>query len=149
MFDKIFKRLNISFHAYRLYYKLPFPIRKAISALNEDSICIDCGANIGVVACLFAKRGATVYAFEPNPYAYQELLRVSKLYTNIIPIQKAVGVVDDEVELYLHELSDSDPIGYSQGGSLMIDKPNVSKDNGLMVRSEDLSGSFLNCVGNP
>ena len=63
--------------------------------------------------------------------------------SHIIPIQKAVGVVDDEVELYLHELSDSDHIGYSQGGSLMVDKPNVSKDNSLMVRSEDLS-SFLN-----
>lgn len=37
------------------------------SQLDEDSCCLDIGANIGNHACTFSNSFATVYAFEPNP----------------------------------------------------------------------------------
>jgi FkbM family methyltransferase len=41
--------------------------------VNPGDIIIDCGANIGDVTSLFARAGATVYAFEPNPLCFRIL----------------------------------------------------------------------------
>jgi FkbM family methyltransferase len=41
--------------------------------VNPGDIIIDCGANIGDVTSLFARAGATVYAFEPNPLCFSIL----------------------------------------------------------------------------
>jgi FkbM family methyltransferase len=42
--------------------------------LRKDDLVVDIGANQGFFTCYAAQRGARVYAFEPNPRAY-ELLR--------------------------------------------------------------------------
>ena len=41
--------------------------------VNPGDVIIDCGANIGDVTSLFARAGATVYAFEPNPMCFSIL----------------------------------------------------------------------------
>jgi FkbM family methyltransferase len=43
--------------------------------VNPGDVIIDCGANIGDVTSLFARAGATVYAFEPNPLCFSILSR--------------------------------------------------------------------------
>jgi len=43
--------------------------------VEPGSVMIDCGANVGDVTSLFARSGATVYAFEPNPICYSILAK--------------------------------------------------------------------------
>jgi FkbM family methyltransferase len=43
--------------------------------LDPGDIIIDCGANVGNISSRFARAGATVYAFEPNPLCFDILMR--------------------------------------------------------------------------
>ena len=53
--------------------------RLKLTAINLElevepgSVFIDCGANVGGITSMFARAGATVYAFEPNPMCYDIL----------------------------------------------------------------------------
>ena len=51
------------------YIKLIPLLRKDLSG----TVVLDCGANQGEIAALFAKTKAEVYAFEPDPIAYSLL----------------------------------------------------------------------------
>lgn len=61
--------------------------------LKEDSVCIDAGANIGILSMymsLFTK--ANIYAFEPIPETYEALIKnidINKL--NVVPLCLALG----------------------------------------------------------
>jgi FkbM family methyltransferase len=58
---------------YRNEYDIPYiPIRKG-------DIVVDIGANQGFFTCLAAHRGATVYAFEPDPESFERLVSNVKL----------------------------------------------------------------------
>lgn len=142
--DKLKNRIS----AYRLLKQLPIEIQSSIAELDKDSVCVDCGANVGKVSHLFASYGATVYSFEPNPFAYAELTKESILYPTIQPIQKAVGVSSGKVNLYFHDNSASDPVLYSQGSSLLVSKPNVNEDGHAEVETQNLSEflSTIKCV---
>jgi FkbM family methyltransferase len=76
--------------------------------LEPSDIAIDCGANIGNITALLCRSGATVYAFEPNPFAFKELQKRFLGNPNVHCFQK--GVLDENgmTHLYLHELSDQD-----------------------------------------
>jgi hypothetical protein len=50
-----------------------FRLSQIVKDLNEHSVCIDLGANIGNVSAVFADQGAEVYAFEPHPIAFKAL----------------------------------------------------------------------------
>jgi FkbM family methyltransferase len=102
--DTIIKIIN------RLY---PFPgpyfaffnfnflhIKQAISLIKEtqfdkNAIIIDVGAAEGYVSALFAKNfpEIKIYSFEPIKSSYGKLVSVSKQYSNIFPVNKAVGSV--------------------------------------------------------
>ena len=44
-----------------------------LSMLEPGDVVIDCGANLGAVAGPLADTGATVHAFEPDPYTFGRL----------------------------------------------------------------------------
>jgi FkbM family methyltransferase len=54
---------------YRLYDRIEHYIPQ------RDWVVFDLGANVGMVSILEAKRGAEVYAFEPNPQCFRRLLK--------------------------------------------------------------------------
>src|SRR6185312_15593165 len=64
-----------------------------LQRLRADAVVIDIGANIGVMARLFAQRvpQGKVYAFEPSPSTFRLLTKNCAVYTNIVCVQKAVG----------------------------------------------------------
>ncbi|MEO6452923.1 MAG: FkbM family methyltransferase [Ginsengibacter sp.] len=73
-------------------------IKQAISLINEKrldqkNIIIDVGAARGYVSGLFAKYlpETKIYAFEPIKASFGELVIVSKKFSNIIPVNKAMG----------------------------------------------------------
>jgi FkbM family methyltransferase len=48
--------------------------------VKPDSVCIDCGANLGYVSIFLAKRCKKVFSIEPNPVVFLQLC--SNLYLN-------------------------------------------------------------------
>jgi FkbM family methyltransferase len=106
--------------------------------IAEDDVVIDCGANVGDVTRYFCNKGATVYSFEPNPYAFQVLIDKFGESKNVHCIEKGVASESGRRQLYLHENSDSDQVHWSTGSSFLSFKKNVRKDNFIEVATIDL-----------
>src|ERR1700692_1145388 len=60
--------------------------------VNPGSLIIDCGANIGDITSTFARTGAEVYAFEPNPVCFSILSKRFSASPNIKCFNR--GVMD-------------------------------------------------------
>jgi FkbM family methyltransferase len=77
-------------------------------------IVFDVGANTGVYAVQQARRGAHVYAFEPNPACYRRLqkaVRAHDLEGRVMTVNRALGATAGSAELLL-------PAGLTILGSL-------------------------------
>ncbi len=103
--------------------------------IESGDIVIDCGANIGLVTEYFFRKGAEVYAFEPNIYAFDILNKKYETTPRVTCYQKAVSASksDKKMKLYLHEWSGISEVKYSTGCSLLSDKVNVNEQNYLVV----------------
>jgi FkbM family methyltransferase len=64
-----------------------------LTRLGPESVCLDLGANVGTVTLQMAATGATVHAFEPDPYAFAELQRNVGHLGNVVLHQAAVAMV--------------------------------------------------------
>ena len=51
--------------------------------IKPEDVLIDCGANVGEVTSRFARTGAVVYAFEPNPICYSVLAHRFRAMPNV------------------------------------------------------------------
>lgn len=112
--------------------------------LSSDSICIDCGANVGSISKQMAITGAKVYAFEPNPFAFKQLEKNTKTFPNVICIPKGVYITDTQKELYFHKNSSQDEVYWSTGSSLLEFKGNVDKNKNQLVELVDLDNFIIN-----
>ncbi len=117
-------------------------------SLRKGDIAVDCGANIGHYTALMARRGATVYAFEPNPDAFAVLAERFASHPHVHCFHQAVWVEETEVRLYLHENATADPVAWSTGSSLLPDKGNVNRETFVTVAAIDLD-AFLRRLGHP
>jgi FkbM family methyltransferase len=123
---------------------LPLDFLNALKLINTNSVCIDLGANIGEISSMMAKRGSTVYAFEPNSAAYILLEEKCKILPNINSIKKAAGITNRSVNLFLHSDNHGEnKIEFSEASSIKSNKPNVSKENFEIVEELDFA-EFLN-----
>jgi FkbM family methyltransferase len=78
--------------------------------INPGDVIIDCGANVGDITSLFARTGATVFAFEPNPLCFTILSKRFKAMSSVHCFNQ--GVMDRRCTLTLstpnaHEFWDS------------------------------------------
>lgn len=66
--------------------------------LARDAVVLDVGANIGVMARLFAQRvpEGKVYAFEPSPETFRLLTKNCAAYPNIVCVRQAIGATTGE-----------------------------------------------------
>lgn len=118
----------------------------AFRALGPGSVAIDCGANVGVYTALMAERGATVYAFEPNPHAFAVLSERFAQRANVHCSDAAVSDRTGRAPLFLHRDSATEPLRSSTGSSLLATKPNVSPDRMVEVETIDLD-AFVRGLG--
>ena len=107
--------------------------------ITEGDVAIDCGANVGDVSAHWAKTRATIYAFEPNPHAFNILEGRFASLKNVHCFQKAVLNRNEKVKLYFHTNSDEDELYWSQGTSLLLFKSNILKDKFKEVDAIDLT----------
>ena len=92
--------------------------------VEEGDIVLDCGANSsksGGLNCIyFAKKAGIngkVYAFEPIPRIYNELLEDVKGFENIIPVNK--GVSDRRQQAYFEDFSARSKV--SNSGNIKVE----------------------------
>lgn len=109
---------------------------------GAGEIAIDCGANVGVVTDHLSKWGATVYAFEPNPFAFRALKERFANRPNVHCIEKGVLDHAGTERLYFHESSGQDEVLWSVGSSLLEYKGNVDRAKFVDVPIVDL-GEFI------
>ncbi|MFH0976549.1 MAG: FkbM family methyltransferase [Spirochaetota bacterium] len=114
-----------------------------ITKLSKYDICIDCGANVGHVTEQMAQNGATIYSFEPNPFAFEELKKKFNGIQNIHIFNKGVWDRNTKMKLYMHENSDEDEVKWSVGSSILEYKGNVLKNKYVEVEIIDLV-DFIN-----
>ncbi len=124
------------------------PWQKKIGAvrLRKGDVTIDCGANVGEVTRILARRGSIVYAFEPNPEAFRVLRCRFEKTPHVTCIQKAVADRDGSARLYLHEHAAADPVYWSTGSSLLSVKSNIRTDTYVEVELVDLA-DFIKGLG--
>lgn len=102
--------------------------KAAAAKLTPEDVAVDCGANVGKFTVIMARTGARVYAFEPNPAAFAELERNTAAFPNVKARQAAVTTEPGPVKLFLHKWAEEDPVHWSTGSSLLLEKNNVRDD---------------------
>lgn len=106
---------------------------RVLEALGPGDIAIDGGAYIGKVSEVMGARGATVYAFEPNPVAFRALERRFRRWPNVHCMNNAISTTAGSMLLYMHENAHQDPLAWGQGSSGLTSKPNIDVDNAVEV----------------
>jgi FkbM family methyltransferase len=107
--------------------------RKKLKQLDANDICIDCGANVGDITYQFAARGASVYAFEPDPLAFEHLQKRFLGSANVHLVNAAISTKAGRMLLYRSSESVVDPTKISRSSSLLLEKTNVSTANSVLV----------------
>ena len=156
MKKKLKKKLKLIFpKLYRLLFLinfernvLPIEFIKQLNSLSKDHIVIDLGANVGNVSYVMAKKGVRVISFEPSIKAFTELKKVSKRFKNIETYNVAAGTSNGIVKLYLHSDTNKSNENLTQSSSLLINKPNVSKDIYEEIKQIDFA-EFLKSLKSP
>jgi FkbM family methyltransferase len=106
--------------------------------ISVNSIAIDCGANVGDITLKLAKTGATVYAFEPNPYAFKRLTERTKKFKKVTCIKKGVWDRNTTKQLFFHQNAEGDDVFWSFGSSIVREKNNVNTGRSVEVELVDL-----------
>lgn len=124
-------------------FKKADPRRQAKKALHRmrlkpSDVAIDCGANVGKVTDRLSRLGATVYAFEPNPHAYEVLNARFRDSPNVHCIQKGVMAEAGSMKLYFHQNASQDPVKFSQGASVLECKDDVDLGSSVEIEVIDL-----------
>lgn len=99
--------------------------------VSGEDILIDCGANVGEITSRMAATVATIYAFEPDPYAFSALEKRFSLNRRVHPINKGVMDRQGSLEFYLFGSQKKDRIDSSVGSSFVADK-NVKNSGGVV-----------------
>jgi FkbM family methyltransferase len=102
----------------------------------SDSILIDCGANIGGVTSAFARTGATVYAFEPDPLCFDILAKRFRAIRSVHCL--SVGVMDRECTLTLRT-----PRGHDQWDDL---DTTIGATLDPRINSERIRETQISCI---
>ena len=101
--------------------------------LNEDSIILDIGSNVGNIATfLYDNYRSSIYCFEPHPVCYLFSKKYLKKYPKIKIFNFAISNKQKISKLYLTKNLLSN--GLSSSSSLDINKSNIDKKNFIKVK---------------
>lgn len=105
---------------------------------TKGLLAIDLGANIGEYSQLLARTAKRVYAFEPDPWAFEQLQNNTRHLDNVELIQAAAGPEQGTVRLFRHPDFADDPIMNSQSSSIVESKNNIDKNDYVEVEQVDI-----------
>ena len=106
-----------------------------LSMLRPSDVVFDCGANVGDVTEPLSKTGAHVHAFEPDPYAYNQLQKRVGGLTNVTLHNAAVGPTSGVIKLMRAANFEDNPKGGSVKSTVISGGRNINegKDAGIEV----------------
>lgn len=113
-----------------------------LETLGPGDICLDLGANVGKITRLFAETGATVHAFEPDPWTFRQLTAAAEGFDNVIVHNTAVGAESAQVFLTRQSNFETAPERASTGATV------GTKDDGIPVEQIDIV-DFIEALGAP
>lgn len=94
--------------------------------IEKDDIVIDCGASCGAIhdstPDFFAQATSnTIYAFEPEPRAYEFLKKEMEDNKNVVVLNKAVGDINGKMYFHVGKFSDSKIVDAPTENSIEVD----------------------------
>lgn len=110
----------------------PYLTKLVIDFLQPKMVVVDAGANIGYYTVLAAKKGCLVYAFEPNKYNYELLvknIKLNKVEKLVKAFNLAVGDQNKKVKLYLSK--------ENLGDHSIFESKNRRYEDATMVKLDD------------
>jgi FkbM family methyltransferase len=110
-----------------------------LRTLNQESVVIDCGANVGDMTQQFAATGATVHAFEPDLLAFTRLQKRFGNSPNVFLYPQGVWNKNGELPLFMHKDQTDDKIEYTVSSSLIPNKINVDPNRSKIIQVIDLT----------
>ncbi len=110
---------------------------EAVSQLNDQSIALDLGANVGKYTIMLAEK-CEVYAFEPDPLTFAKLTTNVSAYDNVHTFQAAVGTSDKLITMYRHADFQKNPDVLTESTTIYKEKKNVSQQNSIEVQQIDV-----------
>lgn len=116
-------------------------------SFSPGEIAIDCGANLGDVTVPLAEKGATVFAFEPNPHAFAELRRRTAGFPRVQCFNQGVLDHPGRLKLYLHQNAVHNQVKWANGSSLLACKGNVDPHSSVEVEVIDLAEFIASLEG--
>jgi len=107
------------------------------SMLQPGDVAVDCGANRGDVTALLAASGATVHAFEPDPYNVAKLTERFAEAPNVQVHAAAVGPVAGSIRLMRAANWEANPDLASVKSTVVTGGHNIAEGAGIDVALVD------------
>jgi FkbM family methyltransferase len=145
-YSAYFELLKQKFSKKAEFLQLP-EIGLKIKCVTSD-IIIDLGANIGELTSRFAKTGATVYAFEPDPFAFTILKKRFKFIQNVKCFNLGVMAKTKKIKLFFCNPDSNDRVQSSIGSSFIPGKRGNKKNAYKLVECISLV-EFLTKLNRP
>ena len=101
--------------------------------LRPGDVAVDCGANKGDVTAALAASGATVHAFEPDPYNLDKLADRFAGSANVHLHAAAVGPADGTIRLMRAANWEADPDLASVKSTVVAGGHNIAEGQGIDV----------------
>ncbi|MEM6372587.1 MAG: FkbM family methyltransferase [Pseudomonadota bacterium] len=117
--------------------KLPDYYDSMIADLRPGDLCIDLGDNVGEMTTRFARNGADVIAFEPDPETFERLRAATEGMGTVTLHQKAAAAEAGTLTLYRSSKYAEDPVQYSVAASLVRKDYKIDTSNGVDVEVVD------------
>jgi FkbM family methyltransferase len=108
-----------------------------VAMLRPGDLVVDCGANRGDVTEVLAASGATVHAFEPDPYNLAQLQDRFATAANVTLHAAAVGVAAGTVRLMRAANWDDNPDLASVKSTVVAGGHNIAEGQGVEVAMID------------
>jgi FkbM family methyltransferase len=119
-------------------------IKLLLSCAKRSNFIFDLGANTGTITRQLLECGVPVFAYEPDPLAFETLKNIRA--DNLTVLQSAVWINDKKVTLFRHK--DWANSHSHTSSSLISTKKNVDNRNSVEVSAIDITTQVLQLRGN-
>jgi FkbM family methyltransferase len=134
------------YYEYRyLKFKKKFKIFDKFG-LNENSIVIDLGSNVGdVTKFIYDNYKSIIHSYEPNIHAFNiQKVRLGNI-DKIFLFNECIDMENSEKKIYFHKKAkEGGDVEYSHASSLDPVKSNVSQNNYKIVKSKSIENILNN-----
>jgi FkbM family methyltransferase len=104
-----------------------------LARVGAGDVCLDLGANLGVFTEKLARTGATVHAFEPDPYAYDIAFKRVGHLPNVFLHPAAVAMTGGTLTMRRSVKFDRKPAAATGSSTIVFDNPKKFKSDGFAV----------------